>query len=264
MSKNVSPKRKTIKTTGLSLAMTLAIGVGIGAALTPRPAHAVFASEVTQVLNNISLLLNQIQDYTAYGEDITRWRQQAQDMQNQLRSLASLVSSFGMPASNAGQLTKVDPNKMVRDRCGQGGSVLNQLLGSFSLNPNGDIAAQQAQLCATIVTIETYQYNESVDFINVTMPQFQADLKKVEDARNSNTDKSGVTGGLTVDVDKIMGEYESKFDGWQTRIGIYDKSIQGLRAQQRALTQIALTGSRNSGVVGQVGKTLILKQALGQ
>lgn len=264
MSKNASPKRKTIKTTGLSLAMTLAIGVGLGAALTPRPAHAVFASEVTQVLNNISLLLNQIQDYTAYGEDITRWKQQAEDMRNQLMSLASLVNSFGMPTSSAGQLSQVDPAQMVRDRCGQGGSVMSRLLGNFSLNPQGDIAAQQVQLCSAITTLEAYQYNESVSFINDTFPKLQKDLQDIERKRNEYKDKPNVTASLQSDALQTMGKYESSFDQWQTRIGVYDKSIQGLKAQQRTLTQIALTGSRNSGVVGQVGKTLILKEALGQ
>lgn len=265
MNTNLSRKRKSVRAGGLSFAMTVAIGlVGAAGMLTPQPARAVFASEVTQVLNNISLLLNQFQDYAAYGEDVVRWRQQAQDMQNQLTSLTSLVSSFGMPASSAGQLTKADPAKVVRDRCGEGGSVMSNLLGSFSLNPNGDIAAQQSRLCAAITTMETYQYNESVDFINITLPQIEADLKQIESTRNSNTSKSGVTEGLNVDATKFLAKYDAQFDGWQTKMKIYGQSIDGLKAQQRVLSTIALRGSRGTNVVGQLGKTLVLKQALGQ
>lgn len=265
MNMNLSRKGKSVRAGGLSFAMTVAIGIaGAGIALTPRPAQAVFASEPTQILNNISLLLNQIQDYTAYGEDVIRWRQQAQDMQKQLNSLMSLVSSFGMPASSTGQLTKADPNKVVRDRCGDGGSVMSNLLGSFSLNPDGDIAAQQTRLCAAITTMETYQYNESVDFINITLPQIEADLKQIEATRNSNTSSSGATEGLNVDATKFLAKYQSQFDMFKTRMNIYNESADGLRAQQRVLTTIALRGKRGTNMVGQLGKTLILKQALGQ
>lgn len=260
-----SSKKKPLRFHGPSFAAVVALGMTFsGGLLAPRPAQAYFASEITQIQNNISLLMNQVQDYTAYGKDIQRWRQQAQDMAAQLNSLAAVVGSFGMPASSAGALKKVDPAKVVRDRCGQGGSVMSRLLGSFSINPDGDIAGQQAQLCSAITTLETHRYNESVGFINDTLPKLQADLKKINSARNSNKDKSGVAGGLEVDVNTIMAKYNGELKGWEAQIGLYDKSIEGLKAQQRLLSHIALTGSRNGGVVGQVGKTLILKQALGQ
>src|SRR5690606_12594722 len=116
----------------LSLAITM---VAATTTLTPRPARAVFASEFTQVLNQIQLYLQQANSVTEYGEEAMRWRRTLQQFQQQLISLQHTVMSFGMPDSLS--MEKVEDNYGVAQRCGSGFNLAS-IVQSFNPNPNGN------------------------------------------------------------------------------------------------------------------------------
>ena len=116
MNTNLSSKRKSVRAGGLSLAMTMAIGmVGAGAGMMPRPAQA-----VAFFCANCSNWMTQIPEYAAkiahYGKEVASWQQQARDMQNQIANIQNMFLTLGIQPGP--QMDEVPQNYNVPERCG--------------------------------------------------------------------------------------------------------------------------------------------------
>lgn len=249
-----APKPARIRGIAMALALSL---TATGGLLAPNRADAWFASEVTQILNNISLMTNQLQDYAEYADNLNRWRQQAADMQRQIARLQNMALTLGIRPGQ--DLREVDENQNVAERCG--GFNLSALTQIFNVNGSGDIYQQQKQTCANIQRMENTKYNETVRYLRSFADEANQDFRNLQNASRSSTDPGDLMKALQ-DSSNTLNKQEMQFKDFQNKMYAYDSYISVQRQNQKLLGQIALKGSRTNQVLGQLGRTAILEAAL--
>lgn len=245
---------RTRKSHAWIASMTLALTMA-SASLTPLPAHAVFATEVTQFMNQINLMIQRAQAYAEYGEEAMRWRQTLAQYQQQLVRIQGIISGFGMPQGP--ELVPVALNHNVATRCG--GFSISSLTKVFSLDGTGNIYEQQKQICANIQMMENMKYNATVEFLSKTASEMTAELQSL-DARRGISNENGNIDANTNDAVRMSASMEGKFKVWETQVGSYDAYIQTMQETQKMLAHGALKGK--SGLLGTFVKTAALKGAL--
>ena len=246
--------KSTKKLHGLITSMALVLIAG-GTALAPVPANAVFATEATQFMNQLNLAIQRAQAYAEYGEQAMRWRHTLTQLQQQLVRMQGIISGFGMPKGP--ELTPVILSYNVADRCG--GFSISSLTKVFSLDGKGNIYEQQKQICANIQMMENMKYNATVEFLNKTAPEMEAELKGL-DARRNSSNENGNVDASTNDAVRMTASMDGKFKVWETQINTYDAYIESMQGTQKILAQGALKGK--SGMLGTFVKTAALKGAL--
>lgn len=247
---------KTRKSRSQSWVLTFAITmVAATTTLTPQPARAVFASEFTQVLNQIQLYLQQANSVTEYGEEAMRWKHTLAQYQQQLVRIQGIISAFGMPQGP--ELTPVALSHNVAARCG--GFSISSLTKVFNLNGSGDIYEQQKQICANIQMMENMKYNATVEFLDKTAAEMKMELQSL-DTRRGISNENGNIDANTNDAVRMNTNMEGKFKVWETQISSCDAYIQTMQETQKILAQSALKGK--SGLLGTFVKTAALKGAL--
>jgi hypothetical protein len=246
--------KSTNKLHGLIASMVLALIAG-GTALAPVPAHAVFATEATQFLNQINLAIQRAQAYAEYGEEAMRWRQTLAQYQQQLVRIQGIISAFGMPQGP--ELTPVALNHNVAARCG--GFSISSLTKVFNLNGSGNIYDQQKQICANIQMMENMKYNATVEFLEKTASEMKTELQGL-DARRGISNENGNIDANTNDAVRMATNMGGKFKVWETQVSSCDAYIETMQETQKILAQGALKGK--SGLLGTFVKTAALKGAL--
>lgn len=242
----------------LSLAMTLVMAV---TTLAPQPAHAVFATEVTQMLNQIQLYLQQTNAIGEYSEEAMRWKRTLEQYQDQLIKLQSMVTSMGLPTGI--RMSRITPeNKYVSDRCSgaAGGFNLVNLTKLFNLDGAGDIVKMQQEICANIQIAQNRKYNETIDMLEQSLPDIKASLEQqrqraASSTTNGDNDRVGSDAGISTNY--IVTGIEE----WETRMKMYDAYIQSQQELQKVVAQIGFKGKK-TGIIGTAVKTTLLQGAL--
>lgn len=245
-----------------SWALSLAIAlVATTTSLAPQPAHAVFATEVTQMLNQIQLYLQQANSVTEYGEEAMRWKRTLEQYRDQLIKLQSMVTSIGLPTGI--QMKKITPeNKYVADRCSgaAGGFNLANLTKVFNLDDTGDIVKMQQEICANIQIAQNRKYNETIAMIEESLPEIKKSLKQQQERAASST-TSGDNGKVGTDAGVSSNNIGIGISEWETRMKMYDAYIQSQQELQKVVAQIGFKGKK-TGIIGTAVKTTILQGAL--
>lgn len=251
---------KPARMRGLALVTALALTV-IGGLTTPKRAEAWFASEVTQVLNNISLMANQFQDYAAYADDVARWRQQAADMQNLLSKIQNMQLSLGL--KDGQEMREIDDPKtfMVRERCGsQYGDGASGVIGSITgVNLNGKVFEDQYKRCAQKQWLQNEKFNIGVRYLKQNMQEMQADFLTSRAQANGS---KNLGDGSTVNADgqAMFSKYQMKQQNHQQLMDAYDAAIASLDGQMGSAARKAMRGE--SGLIRQMVSTAAVYTAL--
>ena len=256
MSISLTPSRKRNRMSGLVLAITLSLTASVGLVV-PNRANAWVASEFTQVLNNVSLLTNQLQDYYRYADDAMKWKSQLEEMQKQIAQLQNAALTLGLRPGQ--DLTPVPLDKNVAERCG--GFNLSALTQVFNINGSGDIYQQQKQVCANIQRMENTKYNLTVEYLREYQDRVKDEFKAVSDKAKESKNAGDLVKPMQ---DALLASQSQKnmTDDYNNRIQSYNSYIDVMRNNQKLLGQIALKGSRTNQVLGQLGRTAILEAAL--
>ena len=218
---------------------------------------------VVDVANTLQAMLNQINTYTAvgqdmaeYGEQLMRWKRTLEQYQQQLIQIQGVVMAFGLPPGQP--LTKVPDNYMVAERCG-GGFNLSNLTQVFQINPTGNIIDQQKQLCANIQRMQNTKFNYTVDFFTQYAPKLQNELEAAGARRNSSNTQGNVAAADN-DALRIGNTADANFQTWQANVQAYDSYIASMENNQRILAKAAMKGKES--LLGTMIKTATLKGAL--
>lgn len=245
--------RKPHRMFSLSFAMALGL-VGVAGVFMPRPAQAIVCANCSTWVAD---LIEYGQKLVRWADDAAKWQQQIQGMQNQIAQIQNMFLSLGIQPGP--QMNEVPQNYMVAERCG--GITMSSLTQVLNVNGSGDIYQQQKQVCASIQAMQNTKYNETVRFLRDSSTQMQQDFTRLQQqyARATNL---GNNTKASQDADAVMTKQKMRFDDWETRMKAYDAYIATMQNQQRLLAQIALKGSRTNQALGQIGRTVILEQAL--
>lgn len=240
---------------GLALSCVLAMGNANAVFGVGDTVIEVGPSWIQHTLNQINTYLAQAQAVGEYGEQAMRWRNTLTHLQQQLIRIQGIISGFGLPKGV--DLTPVLLNHNVAERCG--GFSISSLTKVFSLNGEGNIYEQQKQICANIQMMENMKYNATVEFLNKTAPEMEAELKSLNARRNSSNENGSVDAN-TNDALRMSTSMDGRFKVWETQVQSYDAYIQTMQGTQKILAQGALKGK--SGLLGTFVKTAALKGAL--
>ena len=242
----------------LSLAITLAVAT---TTLTPQPAHAAFATEVTQMLNQVQLYLQQANAVKEYSEEAMRWKRTLEQYQDQLIKLQSMVTSIGLPTGI--QMKKIEPeNKYVSDRCSgaAGGFNLANLTKVFNLDGAGNIVKMQQEICANIQIAQNRKYNETIDMLQQSLPDIKASLEQ-QRHRAEHSTTSGDNDRVGSDAEISANYIVTGIEEWETRMKMYDAYIHSQQELQKVVAQIGFKGKK-TGIIGTAVKTTLLQGAL--
>ncbi|MEC4337748.1 hypothetical protein ABFC53_10600 [Stenotrophomonas pavanii] len=222
------------------------------------PVVEVGLNTVNSTLTEFNTLTSQAQAFAEYGTQAQRFIETTQNWAQKLAKFNQIIATPLMPTGVT--LKPVPAEWNVAERCGAGSIMsLSGILTALNMNPGGDIAAQQRNICAAIQMLENQKYNETVEVVQKTMPDMRKVLDRIKDIR----DLFNTEGALseTVSNATVSDIYmQADFATWEQKVGAYDRQIQSLTRMQQMLTQRALKGTQSP--VGTIVKAAALKAAL--
>ncbi|HEL3783340.1 TPA: hypothetical protein UM046_001096 [Stenotrophomonas maltophilia] len=222
------------------------------------PVVEVGLNTVNSTLTEFNTLTSQAQAFAEYGTQAQRFIETTQNWAQKLAKFNQIIATPLMPTGVT--LKPVPAEWNVAERCGAGSIMsLSGILTALNMNPGGDIAAQQRNICAAIQMLENQKYNETVEVVQKTMPDMRKVLDRIKDIR----DLFNTEGALseTVSNATVSDIYmQADFATWEKKVGAYDRQIQSLTRMQQMLTQRALKGTQSP--VGTIVKAAALKAAL--
>lgn len=241
-------------------ALVLGVGIALGTA-TPRAEAVVFHDFIHTLQNIFTQLYGIGSDVQEYTEEYRRWQQQMREFQRYIAKLQGYMSMFNMPHNQ--DMEKVDRMWSVEDKCGAA-SMLNprELLGRFTLNPEGNVLQQQRDICARIQIAKNDRYNYTVDFMETIKPALERELRELQVRRNVSNEPGDLAAAAS-DNTALANNVELQFQAWDAQMKGYDAYIASMEDSNRTLAQRAL-GGRKPNLVREVVKTVALKEALGQ
>lgn len=199
-----------------------------------------------------------IADAAEYKKQYDRWQDTLKQYQQALVKVQAALSSFGLP--DQAPLEKVEEDYLVAQTCGvSGGLSAASLFKKFVFNPDGDVMEQQKQICVNIRMMQNRKYNESIDFLTVTVPKMQDDLLRIYEQRAKSNDQGNVQGSDSESL-RIANDMVVAAQTWQTRMQSYDAYIEAMQTNQKIVAQGALKGK--PGLLSELVKTAALKGAL--
>jgi len=201
-----------------------------------------------------------IADGKEYAEQISRWNRTLQEYRDAMVKIQGLINNFGLPPGAT--LERVPDDYMVAEVCRtSGGFSATSLLKKFVLDTSGDLYAQQQQLCVNIQMMENRKRNETVDFMEKTIPSVDKTLSEIMGWRMGGSGNlSGTVSAVNSDSLRTANEISVLQQKWEARMRSYDAYQQSMMANQRVLARVALKGK--PGVISQLVKTAALKGAL--
>lgn len=242
MSTNASKMRK-IRATGLSFAMTAAIGlIGASTALAPRPAQAVAFACV-----NCATWATQIPEYIAkiahYAKEANGWKTQIQGMQDQIASVQNMQVALGLQSGQELQEIRNPKQFMVEERCGtQYGDGVGGIIGSLTgINLNGKVFEQQYKICAQRQWLQNQKYNVGVRYLKESMQQMQTDYRTML-SKFGAANNVGNSNKASQDAAAVLNKYQMQQQNHEQLIAAYDAAIESLDGQNPALARAALRG----------------------
>jgi len=225
------------------------------------------------VTDNISIG----KDTAEYGETANRYIRQIEEYKNQLdrytstlsqlKSMTSLLNEINLPTGQ--KLEKVDESSGVASAC----NIKGGLSGLFSVANLGKALGvgensgleEQKTICAMRVTMQNRKYNESVDFMNETMPKIQDTMKKLMGTISGMGETPGAQDQHQTDTPAIDADTQKKIEEFRSRQQQYDSLISALNERQKLLAQQLMRGGSKTlagEVVGVVVQSAALEAAL--
>ena len=237
----------------LALGVVLSLGAG-----TTATASGVL---VYDGANWFEKMLDRLQTAGEYVKDNTRWMKVLKEVSDSIIKAQGIFKSFGLPPGAI--LTPVPSDYMVQQSCGPVMDMsVDSLFSYFVFNPTGDVKAQQRQICVNIRMMQNRKYNDSVTFIQQTIPQ----MDQLMEAINSLRKVSSLAGNVAaVDSDSMRtaNELAVQSQSWQARMQAYDAYIEVMEANQKIVAQAALKGdTAGMKFASDLVKTASLKAAL--
>lgn len=259
---NVTRQKKSRSATTRFRSTMMAMSLG-GMLVMPVQAYTLPVVEIgmnlfNSTLTEVNTLATQAQAVIEYGEQAYRYAETVSNWAQKLARFQQIIASPIMPTGV--KLTTVPADFNVEARCGTGSILsVSGLMGALNLNPGGDIAAQQRNICAAIQMLENRKYNETVEVVQKTMPDMRKVLDRIKEIRMLfNTE--GAMSETMANVAVSNAYMERDFSTWDKQIEMYDKQIKALTSQQQILTRMTLKGAPSP--LGTVVKTATLKAAL--
>ncbi|PZS72574.1 hypothetical protein [Stenotrophomonas maltophilia] len=199
-------------------------------------------------------------DGLEYAAQVTRWNRTFQEYRNALVQIQGMINNFGLPPGAT--LERVPDDYMVADLCRtSAGFSAGSLLKKFVLDTSGDLYAQQQQLCVNIQMMENRKRNETVDFIEKTIPSINASLSEIMGWRGgADGNLAGTLSAVNSDSLRTANDISKLQQEWEARMRSYDAYQESMMANQRVLARVALKGK--PGVISQLVKTAALERAL--
>ncbi|WP_429623892.1 hypothetical protein [Stenotrophomonas sp. AN71] len=222
------------------------------------PVVEVGLNTVNSTLTEFNTLTSQAQAFAEYGTQASRFIETTQNWAQKLAKFNQIIASPIMPTGVT--LKPVAAEWNVAERCGSGSIMsLSGILTALDMNPGGDIAAQQRNICAAIQMLENQKYNETVEVVQKTMPDMRKVLDRIKDIRDLfNTEGAMSETATNAAVTDVY--MQADFATWEHKVGAYDRQIQALTRMQQMLAQRALRGTPSP--VGTIVKAAALKAAL--
>lgn len=217
------------------LLMSVALLIGAGAALTPQPAHAVFATEWTQVMNNYQLVMSYYKMIEQYKKQIEQYKQQF------IRGRI-----FRQGALKTADFQKRSLDDGVFERCP---ASLKSLLS----------ASTGSEKCILMVQTENARYNAVVDILNKAKER-DKELEDIYDERASIPEEN--TGELLANTNRLeafLTRVNSDMQSARTQTESYDAMIGILKQEQAMAAKQTLDGG---GLVGGAIRGIALHEAL--
>ncbi len=218
-------------------------------------------SNLAQALKDVAQGKAQLKaDGLEYAAQVDRWRRTFQEYQNALVQIQGMINNFGLPPGAT--LERVPDDYMVADLCRiSAGFSAGSLLKKFVLDTSGDLYAQQQQLCVNIQMMENRKRNETVDFIEKTIPSINASLSEIMGWRGgADGNLAGTLSAVNSDSLRTANDISKLQQEWEARMRSYDAYQESMMANQRVLARVALKGK--PGVISQLVKTAALERAL--
>lgn len=209
-------------------------------------------------MTEVNTLASQAEAFAEYGVQAQRFMETTQNWAQKLAKFNQIIASPLMPTGVT--LKPVPAEWNVAERCGAGSIMsLSGILTALDMNPGGDIAAQQRNICAAIQMLENQKYNETVEVVQKTMPDMRKVLDRIRDIRDLFNTEGALSETVTnATVSDIY--MQADFATWEKKVGAYDRQIQALTRMQQMLAQRALKGTPSP--VGTIIKAAALKAAL--
>lgn len=256
----------SIKNTTLRPLAKAACAVVILAGLTPSPtvrAQAVVAevgpSAVQHLLNQINTLTQQIQDYTAYGEQAMRWKATWDHYYQQVARFMSVVRNPML--SNKVSFNEVPLDYGVAEKCGGGAALsVTSIATAFMPDLEGDVIKNQQRLCGQIQMLENQKYNATVRYMKEVAPVLQQDLIKIQSQRAANNEQ-GTLQAINEASARLAAKQNESWQELRAQVESCDQLIAGLSSMQKSLARQALKGKAEP-VIGALVKTATLEAAL--
>ncbi len=194
-----------------------------------------------------------------YAQEAQRWK----EVKNQIDRAMSIFdpSTYLLKRPAGARLEKIEPDYMVEETCGQGPAGWGAVLREVVFDLDGDLLAQQRQLCVNIRMVQNLQYNESVDFLEKTVAGMESSLWKIFEMRSRNN-KEGTVQAANNEAARFSNEIQVAADEWAAQMEAYDRYVRVMQLNQNTLARIALKGSNKRSLANQLVQTAALKTAL--
>lgn len=239
----------------LSLVSTLSIG-SLDVSASGMPVVETGPSMIQHLLNQLNTYTAKAQDSSKYAKDLAHYQQQLQHMKQQLVQVQGFMSSQGVMTD---MFKERDESIGVEDECpdASGGTGLSLLKLPISLNRNGDIAAQQSEICKRVVVARNAKFNETVKLLR-QLRQRSDEMGQLDQSRASVGTSEGALKANDNDVSRLQARTQMDLDYWQATMTAYDSYIAQLLHDQQTLARAALKGSD----LGSAVQGIALKAAL--
>ncbi|ALN91773.1 MULTISPECIES: hypothetical protein [Lysobacter] len=240
-----------------SLALSLALAASVGlVALTPMPAHAIWASEITQGMNNAELVAS-----------TKKLKDQYDSLMDQLNTLQKQYDQLNPGNFNLGAITGFrDNNGEFRERATDYGIEVCE-------EGKSSVKTQQLAICKKSVEIRNLRFNAMVKMLKDVKTR-DDEIKRLLDKRKTLTaaaDK-GQLDANTNDVVRLQAQMENDIQNGKYTLDTYTAILNTLNDDMVATAQRALLNKpvpKKEGftlppILGKVVQGAALKFALSQ
>lgn len=214
--------------------------------------------------HTVKTVLGWVESHKQDLKEIKQWKDQISHYTQQLTTLANFMDQ-PMLMSDDFRERPADYNMAIECPGSSGGLSMSSLWSSFTLDPQGDIGAQQLELCQRIVLAKNARYNEQVRMLK-RIRDNSSQLQRLAGARSSVGKSQGALAANDNDVARFLARAENDMQYTQTALMAYDGYIVSLKENQSLLANKALSGKTDrgpiSGLMGSIVQGAALKGAL--
>lgn len=238
-----------------SLALSLGLAVSAGLiAFAPMPAHAIWASEITQGMNNFELVAS-----------TKKLADQYKSLMDQLNTLKKQYDQLNPGNFNLNSITGFrDTNPEFKERnVNEGIEVCEK--------GRSTVATQQLAICQKSVQVRNLRFNAMVKMLKDVETR-DKEIKKLLDKRKTLTgaQDKGQLDANTNDIARLQAQMENDIQNGKYTLDTYTAILTTLNDDMVATAERALTGkgANKSGpfglppIVGTVVQGAALKLAL--